>query len=214
VAWMTASVLFMVSPAVASALYAERTNDGAGRSASLPKAALVVLVVIGVPAAVLFGLGGRILALFSPDYAAAGGTLLKILVLAAIPDAITNLAVAHWRSLGDMRRCVRLNLLMATSCLTLTWLLLPAAGIEAAGVAWLAGQSAGALVVAAHAWRAHLARRPFPGRPAARRPRIPRPHRPASHPAAFHSRTAVPFRRQTRGPARQSRPRSRSWRTP
>ncbi len=213
VAWMTASVLFMVSPAVASALYAERTNDGGGRSASLPKAALVVLVVIGVPAALLFGLGGHILALFSPDYAAAGGTLLKILVLAAIPDAITNLAVAHWRSYGEMRRCLRLNLLMATSCLALTWLLLPMAGIEAAGVAWLAGQSAGALVVAVHAWRAHLARRPFPGR-AARRPRIPRPHRPASHPAAFRSRTAVPFRRQTRRPARQSRPRSRSWRVP
>ncbi len=150
VAWMTASVLFMVSPAVASALYAERTNQG---SAPLPRAAAVCLVVIGGPALVLFLGGGWILGLFSASYAAGGETLLQVLVLAAIPDAITNLAVAHWRSQGLFRRCLRLNLLIAVTCLTLTWLWLPAAGIAGAGIAWLAGQGAGALVVAALAVR-------------------------------------------------------------
>ncbi|GAA0454692.1 hypothetical protein Ade02nite_03200 [Paractinoplanes deccanensis] len=151
VAWMTASVLFMVSPAVASAMYAERTNKA---GASLPRAALVVLVVIGLPALVLFTCGGPILALFSPGYAAEGELLLRILVLAAIPDAITNLAVAHWRSLGEYRRCLRLNLLMAVICLALTWLWLPGTGIEGAGIAWLTGQCAGAVAVAVHAfWR-------------------------------------------------------------
>jgi O-antigen/teichoic acid export membrane protein len=145
VAWMTASVLFMVSPAVASALYAERSNDS---GATLRRAALVVLVVIGVPAVVLFFGGGRILALFSPSYAAGGQMLLQILVLAAVPDAITNLAVAHWRSLGRFRRCLRLNLLIAAVCLTLTWWWLPSSGIEGAGIAWLTGQGAGALTVA------------------------------------------------------------------
>jgi O-antigen/teichoic acid export membrane protein len=157
VAWMTASVLFMVSPAVASAFYAERTNDGS-RSASLPRAATVVLAVIGVPALVLFAGGGLILGLFSADYAAGGQDLLRILVVAAVPDAITNLAVAHWRSLGEFRRCLRLNLLMATTCLTLTWLWLPHLGVEAAGWAWLAGQTAGAAAVAGVAVRLHLHR--------------------------------------------------------
>ncbi len=146
VAWMTASMLFMVSPAVASALYAERSNDDG--SAPVRRAAAVCLVVIGGPALVLFLAGGPILGLFSPSYAAGGETLLQILVLAAIPDAITNLAVAHWRSQGRFRRCLRLNLLMAVTCLTLTWLWLPA-GIEAVGVAWLTGQGAGAVLVAA-----------------------------------------------------------------
>ena len=149
VAWMTASVLFMVSPAVASAFYAERSNAAGGRSASLPRASAVVLAVIVPPALILFVGGGRILGLFSAGYATGGETLLKILVLAAVPDAITNLAVAHWRSLGEFRRCLRLNLLMAATCLALTWLWLPGAGIAAAGYAWLAGQSAGALAVAA-----------------------------------------------------------------
>ncbi len=144
VAWMTASVLFMVSPAVASALYAERTNSAA---AGLPRAAAVVLAVTAPPALLLFFAGDRILGLFSGGYAAEGEMLLRILVLAALPDAITNLAVAHWRSLGQFRRCLRLNLLMATACLTLTWLWLPGTGIEAAGIAWLVGQSAGAAVV-------------------------------------------------------------------
>lgn len=144
VAWMTASVLFMVSPAVASALYAERANAG---SAGLPRAAAVVVAVTGPPALLLFFAGDHVLALFSPAYAAEGELLLRILVLAALPDAITNLAVAHWRSLGRFRRCLRLNLLMATICLTLAWLWLPGTGIEAAGLAWLVGQSAGATAV-------------------------------------------------------------------
>ncbi|WP_239162446.1 lipopolysaccharide biosynthesis protein [Paractinoplanes rishiriensis] len=216
VAWMTASVLFMVSPAVASALYAERTNAAEARSASLPRAALVVLVVIGLPALVLFLFGGRILALFSPAYEAGGGLLLKLLVLAAIPDAITNLAVAHWRSQGALARCVRLNLVMAAVCLTLTWVWLPSAGIEAAGLAWLAGQTAGALGVAGYALRRRRQRRLSALRrlPSGRTPRVPRPHRPSSHPAAFPGRTALPFRRQTRRSARHTRPRSRSWRVP
>ena len=235
-AWMTASVLFMVSPAVASALYAERTN-AAGRSASLPRAALVVLVVIGVPAAGLFVAGGWILTLFSPAYAAGGATLLKILVLAAIPDAITNLAVAHWRSHAALRRCLRLNLLMAASCLTLTWLWLPTMGIEAAGYAWLAGQSLGALIVAAHALRTRLLRpgrtaAARPGRPASRpprglgsprrpkdqapdaaQPRQARAVRPLLHPVV-RGRPAMRFRNRSRRPSPHSRPRSRSWRAP
>jgi len=171
VAWMTASVLFMVSPAVASAFYAERSN--AGRSATLPRAAAVVLVVMGGPALLLFLGGGWILGLFGAGYAA-GATLLKILVLAAVPDAITNLAVAHWRSLGAFRRCLRLNLLMAVACLALTWLWLPAGGIEAAGTAWLVGQGAGAVAVGCVAARAWSAGRR--GEPGLIRSRWPRSH--------------------------------------
>ncbi len=153
VAWMTASVLFMVSPAVASALFAERTNAPGARSASLSRAAVMVLAIVAVPAVVLFFGGGLILSLFSPDYAVAGERLLQILVLAAIPDAITNLAVAHWRSLRKLRRCLRLNLVMASTGLVLTWWLLPGFGIAGAGLAWLAGQTLGAIVVALVALR-------------------------------------------------------------
>jgi O-antigen/teichoic acid export membrane protein len=146
VAWMTASMLFMVSPAVAAAFYAERTNTNAGE---VKKAAAVVLAVIGVPALVLFAAGDRILGLFSAGYATGGGLLLKILVIAAIPDAVTNLAVAHWRSRREFRRCLHLNLVMAATCLVLTWLWLPRLSIAAAGLAWLAGEFAGAVLVAA-----------------------------------------------------------------
>jgi O-antigen/teichoic acid export membrane protein len=105
--------------------------------------------MVGIPAALLLTEGDRILALFSAAYAAEGGTLLKILVLAAIPDAITNLAVAHWRSRGEFRLCRRLNAVRAVTCLSLTWLLLPGAGVTGAGIAWLAGQTASALLVGA-----------------------------------------------------------------
>ena len=144
-AWMTASMLFMVSPAVASALYAERTNAAA---VSISRAATVVLAVVGVPMAVLLLGGDRILALFSEGYAVEAGLLLRVLVLAALPDAVVNLAVAHWRSRGEFRRCRRVNLVRAVTCLALAWVLLPGWGVTGAGVAWLAGQTAAALLVA------------------------------------------------------------------
>jgi Na+-driven multidrug efflux pump len=68
-------------------------------------------------------------------------------VIAAIPDAVTNLAVAHWRSRREFRRCLHLNLVMATTCLVLTWFWLPGLGIAAAGLAWLVGEFAGALLI-------------------------------------------------------------------
>jgi O-antigen/teichoic acid export membrane protein len=145
-AWMTASMLFMVSPAVASALYAERTNAA---TVSVSRAAAVVLAVVGAPAAALLVAGDEILGLFSAGYAIEGGPLLRILVLAALPDAVANLAVAHWRSHGEFRLCRRLNLVRAITCLTLAWFLLPTAGVTGAGAGWLAGQSAAALLVAA-----------------------------------------------------------------
>ncbi|WP_203737823.1 lipopolysaccharide biosynthesis protein, partial [Actinoplanes italicus] len=157
-AWMTASMLFMVSPAVASALYAERTNAA---TVSVSRAALVVLAVVGAPATVLLLAGNEILGLFSAGYAIEGAPLLRILVLAALPDAVANLAVAHWRSRGEFRLCRRLNLVRAVTCLSLAWLLLPTAGVTGAGAGWLAGQTAAALLVAAVA----LTRRKTPAVP-------------------------------------------------
>jgi O-antigen/teichoic acid export membrane protein len=144
-AWMTAAMLFMVSPAVASALYAERANAA---RVSMARASAVVGAVVGGPAVVLLIGGDHILGLFSAGYADSGGLLLKMLVIAAIPDAVTNLAVAHWRSRGEFRRCRRLNAVRAVTCLSLSWLLLPAAGVAGAGIAWLAGQTGSALLVA------------------------------------------------------------------
>jgi O-antigen/teichoic acid export membrane protein len=114
--------------------------------------------MVGVPAALLLAAGDRILAMFSAGYAAEGGLLLQILVLAAIPDAITNLAVAHWRSHGEFRLCRRLNVARAVTCLSLSWFLLPGAGVTGAGIAWLAGQSASALLVGAVRLRNERAR--------------------------------------------------------
>ncbi|GAA1604549.1 lipopolysaccharide biosynthesis protein [Actinoplanes couchii] len=159
-AWMTASMLFMVSPAVASALYAERAN---AVTVPVSRAAVVVAAVVGLPTAVLLVAGDQILGLFSADYAAEGGLLLRILVLAALPDAVVNLAVAHWRSAGEFRRCRRLNLVRAVTCLSLAWLLLPGSGVTGAGIAWLTGQIAAAvLVVATTARRARPVLREAP----------------------------------------------------
>jgi O-antigen/teichoic acid export membrane protein len=88
--------------------------------------------------------GNALLRLFGPAYAEHGRWLLILLTLSAIPDSVTNIAVAVLRSRGRLGAAVWLNATMLTVCLTLSWILLPAMGIVAVGVAWLIAQSCGA----------------------------------------------------------------------
>ncbi len=146
--WMVASALYFVSPAVASALFAERSHGA--RPGSVRRAALLVAGILAVPALSLLVAPAPLLALFGDRYAERGAGLLVVLVLAAVPDAVTNVAVAYWRSEGRLRRCAVMNAVMATVGLAGSWMLLPGLGIRGAGVAWLAGQTVGAVLVAGH----------------------------------------------------------------
>jgi O-antigen/teichoic acid export membrane protein len=143
--WMVGSALFMVSPAVASALFAERSHAA---TATVRRAALIVAAVLAVPFAVLLAGRHQVLSVFGPGYAGHGAALLAVLVLAAVPDAVTNLAVGWWRSEGRLGRCLGMNAVMATVCLVGAWKLLPVAGILGAGLAWLAAQCVGSVLVA------------------------------------------------------------------
>jgi O-antigen/teichoic acid export membrane protein len=148
--WMVASALFMVSPAVASALFAERANGAGARSGSVRRAAVIVAGVLALPLLVLLVARGRVLSVFGTEYADRGGDLLGILVLAAVPDAVTNIAVGCWRAESRLRRCLGINAVMATVCLGGSWLLLPPLGVRGPGVAWLAAQTVGTAMVAVH----------------------------------------------------------------
>jgi ADP-heptose:LPS heptosyltransferase/thymidylate kinase len=93
-------------------------------------------------------LGGHlILSTFGPSYSLYGYTLLTVLVLSAIPDAITNVYVSVLRVQKRFVWAALLNLGMAAVALGLAWYLLPQMGIVGAGWAWLIAQTAGTLVV-------------------------------------------------------------------
>ena len=153
--WMVGGLFFAVSPAVAAALFAEAAHvvgdKGVGPAAR--SASALIAALLG-PAIVLMLLGGSlVLGLFGPAYPRYGTALLAVLVVSAIPDAITNIYVGVGRGGARPSRAAALNLAMAGIALVLAWLLLPLLGIAGAGWAWLAAQSAGSVAVGASVWR-------------------------------------------------------------
>jgi Na+-driven multidrug efflux pump len=96
--------------------------------------------MVGLVALAIFIVAPWLLALYGGEYAAQGTTLLRILVLAAVPRAITVFAMSAARVQGDMKAILRLQ---ATSCIlvlggcilfTQWW------GLMGMGIAWALAQ--------------------------------------------------------------------------
>jgi O-antigen/teichoic acid export membrane protein len=140
-----ASFFFMVSSAVAVALFAE----GSHAAVDLPRKVRASVAISGMilgPAMLVSFLGGRyILLLFGPGYAQHGLTLLMIFTASAVPDAITNIYVSVLRVQRRLRFGALLNMSMVALTLALAWILLPVLGIAGAGWAWLIAQTTGSL---------------------------------------------------------------------
>jgi O-antigen/teichoic acid export membrane protein len=155
--WMLGSIFFMISPAVAASLFAEGARGSRHLDAALGAATRIISALL-VPVMLVFLLGGGlILGAFGPDYARHGLGLLSVLVISAVPDAITNVYVAMLRVRQRFREATLLNLGMAALTLALAWPLLSIFGIAGAGWAWMIAQSAGSLIVGV---RLGLARAP------------------------------------------------------
>ncbi len=156
--WMVGSLFFTISAGVSHSLFAEGTHtpEQAGRQL---RRAMRLIAVLLVPAMLAMALlGDRVLSVFGADYAAAGYPLLLILVVSALPDAVTNVGVARWRVQGRNGRVAALNIVMAGLTITATWVLVPQLGIAGAGWAWLLAQSAGvAIVTASGLWDRNVA---------------------------------------------------------
>jgi Na+-driven multidrug efflux pump len=147
VTWMSGGLLFMVSAAVSLALFAEGAHAPRAMAATVRAGIRIVVAVLAPAIAICVLAGGSLLALFGAAYARHGTVLLVVLAVAAVPDAITNLAVGAWRVQGRLVAATLLNLGMSALALTLAWLWLPRHGIAGAGVAWLIAQSMGSIAV-------------------------------------------------------------------
>jgi len=75
-----------------------------------------------------------------------------LLTVSALPDAVTNIAVAVLRVTNRMHMALLLNASMLVGCVVSAWIVLPSTGIIGAGVCWLLSQTVGAMWVIAN-WR-------------------------------------------------------------
>ncbi len=148
--WMVGGIFLVVSPAVASSLLAEGAHapDAARRHAL--RSLWIVGGLLVVPMAICLLGADQILAMFGSGYPEHGAVLLRVMVLSAIPDALTNIWVSYERSMGRLRRTALLNGGMGAATLILAWVLMPSRGVAGVGWAWLAAQTMG--TVAAACW--------------------------------------------------------------
>lgn len=153
--WMMCGILLVISPAIARSLFAEGVHSPGGLRRST-RSALAILCFLLVPGMVVFLLvGGILLSTFGHEYAQHSILLLRLIVLSAVPDAITNLYVSVLMVERRVARAAYLNVGMGFGTIVVSWVLLPSVGVAAVGWAWLAMQLAGCLMVAIDFVRRH-----------------------------------------------------------
>jgi O-antigen/teichoic acid export membrane protein len=91
-------------------------------------------------------IGGKlILGLSGAPYATAGYELLIFLTISAVPDAVSNVAVAVFRVTERIGYSATPNIGILIATVIGAWLLMPPLGIAGVGVAWLGAQTLGAM---------------------------------------------------------------------
>lgn len=145
ITWMMGAAFFMVSPSVASAVFAEGVRARSDLRGVVAKAMRVIAAMLA-PAMAVMIVGGRlILGLFGSSYAVAGYGLLILLAISALPDAVSNVAVVICRVTRRLGYSAVLNLGILVTTLVGAWVLMPSLGIAGVGVAWLGAQTIGAI---------------------------------------------------------------------
>ncbi|MCX5209451.1 hypothetical protein OG689_09175 [Kitasatospora sp. NBC_00240] len=123
------------------------------RHSGLLLAGAVAVVVAAAP---------WILGLFGPDYASHGTTVLRLMVLAAVPNAVLSVAIQVARVRRSVTWMIGLRLAFAVVVISLAAGLLPVLGLTGVGLAWLAAECALAvpLLLTLRRWLPLATRRP------------------------------------------------------
>lgn len=147
ITWLVGGLCFMISPAVSQALLAEGSYQPAELDSKTYAAAALSSGLLLGPIVVYVTAGHFVLGLFGATYAAHGTTLLVILAISAVPDLITNVAVARYRVQGRLMAAAVVNTVIAAIAIGGTALALHRHGINGAGWAWALAETAGCLVL-------------------------------------------------------------------
>ena len=147
--WLIASSLQLVASNMGMSLTVEGSHDQSrlhnySRRVLIHTSKLLVPLVGATMLAAPF-----VMAIFGADYAAQGSVLLQLLALAAFPYLVMSLYLSRARVERNLAGLVGVQALFCVLALGLTVVLLPVQGITGVGWAWLAAQSAVALLLLA-----------------------------------------------------------------
>jgi O-antigen/teichoic acid export membrane protein len=150
--WMLAALFLVIAPAFSNNLFAEGMHRPEEIGA-LARKAFKIMGAIMVPGLVaILVLGGPLLSAFGHAYSGHAVGLLRLAVLASIPDAVVHVYVGVLRAEARLAAAALLLLGIGIGTVVISWFLLPVVGISAVGYAFLAMQLCGCAYVALD-WR-------------------------------------------------------------
>lgn len=145
-AWQIASVVGLLSPAVATGLFAAGSADRPSLKHQTATTRRQVLAIV-VPASLLLAaLAPQLLGVVGPEYVATGTTALRILAIGLLADAFSNIEVARLRTSERYRGAMAINGTILMVGLGAAAWLVPAWGATGAASGWLLGEALGAVV--------------------------------------------------------------------
>lgn len=149
VPWMVSLAIELIALNVMTSLTVEAASD-MERLRELSRRALRQTLRLVVPVAALAAIVAPwALLVFGQDYADEGATLLRLLALGMVPNAIVTLGISVARIEHRGRVVVAIQGAHCVAVLGLSALLLPSLGIDAVGYVWTASQSTLALILMA-----------------------------------------------------------------
>jgi O-antigen/teichoic acid export membrane protein len=137
----------MIPTAITTSLFAEGANDEAQLKNHVRRSLKMVGLLLIPAVIIVWFLANKFLQLFGGLYAENSATLLRWLAIAAFPLAINLFYFNIKRVQKKVKTVIFLAALMAIIVVMTSYLLLPRLGINGVGIAWLAGQSAVAVIV-------------------------------------------------------------------
>ncbi len=138
-AWLIAFTIMSLSANAAYALLAESSYDQAKLHRNSLQAAMLSLGLT-VPVMIVGLIGAPyLLWIYGSDYADNSSTVLRILLVAAVPNVLHQLYIGRLRVQGRLGGVIFFETLLAVIAVGLSWLFIPRYGIDGVGIAWLVG---------------------------------------------------------------------------
>ena len=145
VVFTIASALYTIAYASMQSAFAEGAHDEAAMKSHIRKAIRLAGVLLLPAIIILISFGNTILNMFGAEYAARGGSLLRLFAVSAIAVAICSAVGTAFKITHNLRGVLAMNITYAASILGLSFVFIPTFGILGVGWAWAAGTMAAAI---------------------------------------------------------------------
>ncbi|MFJ1702663.1 lipopolysaccharide biosynthesis protein [Kitasatospora sp. NPDC088346] len=136
-AWIIADTLYVAAFSMGSSLIVEAARAPERLAEHARRMLRHTGLLLLVATAVVIVAAPWILKLFGPGYSESGTTVLRLMVLSALPNVVLSVAIDVCRVRRALRWLIALQLTFAVLVITMVAVLLPAFGLTGVGLAWL-----------------------------------------------------------------------------